>query len=1070
MKKLLTLAAAMATISVAQADAPDSNWFRQAAISPDGSSILFTAKGDIYQAPVEGGKAIPLVTDSGWDGYPVWSHDGKSIAFSSTRNGSLDVYVMDLANPVPQRLTFHSADDYPTDFSLDNHTVIFSSGRMPSARSSGFPTSRVHQLYSVPTSGGSPTMMLTTAAMEARVSPNGDALVYMDNKSYEDGLRKHDVSAFARDIWRYDINANTHTKLTDFVGGDSSPVWSADGNTVYFLSEKNGSNFNVWQMDAKGGEQKQLSTFTTHPVRSLSISDTGTLAYSWHGNLYTQKAGEKAEKLDIILAGAKHSLTEQNVSIAGKVDRFVVSPSGKEVAFIARGELFVSSVEYGTTVRLTNTPEQERGISWFPDGRSIAFASERDGAWGIYQVSMTNDDEPYFFAATQFEQKPLLKEKADVFQPLVSPDGNKLAYLYKRDAIRVLDLKKGKSKTVFPAKYNYSYSDGDIGFVWSPDSQWIAASFVSSGLTFFTDIGIAPADGSKAPVDVFMSGYGEYGPQWTSDDLLLFVSDRFGERAHGSWGGEIDVMGVFLTQQAFDHYNMSKEERELLAEAKEQAADDKSDDDADKQESVKAIEIDWDDLDERVVRLTKHSSELAGFMLTPDQEKLYYLAQFEKGYDLWVQDFKEKSTKLALKLNASSVGLSLNEKGDTAVLLADGVLSKLTLGDSIKQTPIGMNGTVAVKADDEREYLFNHIWRQTKDKFYNPNMHGIDWELMHREYLPKARAAGNNRDFAIIASELLGELNASHTGARYRGKKPAEANTATLGVLFEMTPTKAGLKVAEILPYSPLKHAEHVNVGSVLTAVDGMPVNAANNLYKQLNGKAGKRTRLSFKHGRKTHDVVVRPQTLADESKAMYKRWVDSRRDYVEKQSDGKLAYVHVPQMNDAAYRQVYAELFGRGFDKQAVVVDTRFNRGGWLTDDLVTLLSGEQYSWMVARGNRSKGNSMKRWSKPSALLVNEGNYSDGNCFPNGYRANQIGTIVGMPVPGTCTAVWWEGLQTGDIVFGIPQLGVTKMDGTFMENNQLEPDVLVENTKESTAKGEDLQLKRAIDVLLNAAN
>jgi C-terminal processing protease CtpA/Prc len=263
-----------------------------------------------------------------------------------------------------------------------------------------------------------------------------------------------------------------------------------------------------------------------------------------------------------------------------------------------------------------------------------------------------------------------------------------------------------------------------------------------------------------------------------------------------------------------------------------------------------------------------------------------------------------------------------------------------------------------------------------------------------------------------------------------------------------------------------LKHADIVKVGAVLTAIDGNPVNIKQNLDKQLNGKTGQRTRLTFKNGRKITELVTRPQSANEQFSGLYKRWVDSRRAYVDKLSNGKLAYIHIPQMNDAAYRSVHKELFGRGFDKEGVVVDTRFNRGGWLTDDLVTLLSGTHYSSLSARGAKFKGNSMARWTKPSVLVVNEGNYSDGYCFPNGYRTNNIGKIVGMPVPGTCTAVWWESLQTGDLVFGIPQLGVLNKDGTYMENDQLEPDLKVENTKEAVAEGEDEQLKRAVEVLL----
>lgn len=1042
----------------------DNNWFRQTAISPDGNTIIFAAKGDIYQVSVAGGAAVPIVSDPGWDGHPVWSNDGKRIAFASDRNGSLDVYVMALDNPRPKRLTFHSADDFPTDFTNNDNRIIFSSGRAPSAESSGFPTTRVHQLYSIHIDGGTPTQELTTAAMQARFSPNGRTLAYMDNKSYENIWRKHDKSSFARDIWVYNTRNEKHTKLTDFAGGDASPVWSSDGESIYFLSEKASNNFNVWRMDEDGENLQQVSNFNTHPVRDLSISNTDIMAYSWHGNIYTQSFGSSAKKLDVSLIAPKVNLDEMSINIAGKADRFTVSPNGKEVAFIARGELFVSSVEYGTTVRLTDTPEQERSISWFPDSRSIAYAAEKDGVWGLYKVSIDDADEPYFFAATKFKNETLLKNEKDAFQPLVSPDGSKIAYLHQRDEIRVLDLDRKRSTVVFPAKNNYSYTDGDISFAWSPDSEWLAASFVPRTFLFMPDIGIASADGKKAPIDVTLSGYGEFSPQWTTNDMITFASDRYGERAHGSWGSESDVIALFLNQDAFDKYNMSKEELELFEEAQTAKKDDEDDT---KEEKVEPVNIEWSGLDERTVRLTKHSSDLTGFATTPDMQKLYYLAKFEKGYDLWVQDFKEQSTKLAVKLNAESASFELSEEGDIAVLLADGQLSKLILADSVTQEPIKVDSAIALKEDAERDYLFKHIWRQTNDKFYNSNMHGIDWNKMYGEYASKVSGVNNNRDFSILMSELLGELNASHTGARYLPVVPPSSQTAAIGALFAQSPDDEGLTIEAILPFSPLiKHADTVKVGSVLTAIDGQAVNAEANVFKYLNGKTKQRTRLTIKNGRKSTDIVIRPHAIRDELSALYKRWVDSRRAYVDEISGGKLAYLHVPQMNDSAYRSVHKELFGRGFDKQAVVVDTRFNSGGWLTDELVTLLSGNQYSVLSARGQKFMGNSMARWTKPSILVVNEGNYSDGYCFPNGYRANDIGLIVGMPVPGTCTAVWWERLQTGDLVFGIPQLGVLNMNGRFMENNELQPDLRVNNSKKDIAEGNDPQLKRAVEQLL----
>jgi C-terminal processing protease CtpA/Prc len=346
-------------------------------------------------------------------------------------------------------------------------------------------------------------------------------------------------------------------------------------------------------------------------------------------------------------------------------------------------------------------------------------------------------------------------------------------------------------------------------------------------------------------------------------------------------------------------------------------------------------------------------------------------------------------------------------------------------------------------------------------------MHGIDWEQMGKDYMPKVKGINNNRDFAILASELLGELNSSHTGGRYQGRPPAHANTASLGAIYGAEPQKNGLLIEEILPKSPLKKSTaNIEAGMILTHIDGQAVNASSNLYSQLNGKANKRVRLTLKNGNKSFETVIRPTSIRNEGQALYERWVESRRDYVEKISGGRIGYVHVRQMNDASFRQVYADLFGKHFETEAVVVDTRFNGGGWLHDDLVVLLGGKQYTKMLPRGREYQGDPIERWTKPSIVLMNEGNYSDGYIFPVAYKANGIGKTIGMPVPGTGTPVWWERLHTDDIVFGIPQIAVTDMQGNVMENNQLEPDILINNLPEEVAKGDDPQLKRAVEELL----
>lgn len=1082
---LFVCSAAGVSGAAAQA-AGDQDWFRDAAISPDGTSILFTSGGDIWRVPAAGGTAVPVVTDPAWDGHPIWSHDGKWIAFASDRHGDLDVYVLPAAGGTAKRLTFHQSSDTPFDFSPDGTKVLFGSTRVDAVSSSLFPSRALPELYEVSVEGDRPRMLLTTPASEARWSPDGTKIAYRDEKAYEDPLRKHDVSAFARDIWVYDVKAGTHTKLTDFAGGDHTPVWSADGSEIYYLSEQEGSVFNVWRMNADGSGKMALTHSKPFPARSLGLGN-GTLAYTVHGELYTVKPGEAAKKLSVTIP-ARPLPNPEPLSLAGETSEFATSPDGKEVAYVARGEVFVTSVEFGTTVRITNTPEQERSIAFSPDGRALMYAAERGGKWKIYETKLADEAEKRFSVGTKFVEKLVYEADDDVFQPVYAPKGDRIAFLEHRDIIKTLDRKTGKTATVFPANLNYSYSDGDISFHFSPDGQWIVADYAPRDAMFIGNIGVAPADGSAPPRDLSLSGYSDGGPVWhTSGDIIYWSSDRYGLRSHGGWGGQRDIVAAFLTQAAWDKFNLTKEDLALIEEAKSKD-DDKEKKDAPKplitipeiklpeipflspkKDEEAKVAIEWDGIDRRTTRLTIQSSDLAGAALSPDADKLYYLAAFQNGYDLWVHDFREDETKLLAKLDADEAGPVHVIDKDTAIVLADGSLKKISLSDG-GVTPIKASPEMIVRGADERAYLFDHVWRQVKDKFYDPNMHGLDWDAVGAAYREKLPAISNDRDFAVLLSEMLGELNASHTGARYRTGERTDDRTGALGAIFDQTRTGPGLLISEILEGGPLDRADlGIEAGMSVTAIDGVELTASQNPYALLNRKAGDRVRLTITpQGGKAFDAVVRPIGLRDQNELLYQRWVDQRRALVDKLSDGKVGYVHVRSMNDHGFRQAYGEIFGRDFQKQAEIVDTRWNGGGWLHDDLVVLLSGKRYYDFRPRGRVVRGEPLARWSKPSAVVVSEGNYSDAFMFPYAYQKLKLGPIIGMPVPGTGTAVWWETLHTGDIVFGIPQLPALD-DGKPVEGRELEPDYKVENDPASVAKGEDKQLAKAVEVMLEAA-
>jgi len=1081
-------ACAASTLALSTASAQE-EWFRDAAISPDGQTILFNAYGDLWKVPAAGGDAVPLTLHDSWEGGAIWSRDGSKIAFTSDRFGDRDVFVMNADGSDVKRLTFHSSFDEPTDFSPDGKKILFASARGDDKDASYFPTGALPELYEVSVEGGTPTRFMTAPAMEAKWSPSGDRIVYREEKSYESDLRQRDVSSFARDIWVYDAKAGSHTKVTDNPAGDHSPVWNAEGDGLFMLSELEGKRFGIASLDLASNEVASLTDHGGKPARGLSISDDGLMVTSVHGSIYTYRQGEEPQKVDVRLPSLPFGDVEEPVGIRG-ASEFAVSPDGKEIAFITRGEVFVTSTDFGATTQVTDTPEQERSISFGSDGRSLVYAAERGGSWALYESTIDDDAEPRFSAATALTEKELYRaEGTDAFQPVVSPDGEKIAFLENRDAIRVIDRDGSNPRTIFDAEYNYSYSDGDISFDWSPDSEWITADFAPRGYIFYTDIGVARADGSGDPVDISLNGYYDGGPAWhTSGDVILWYTDRFGDRSHGSWGSQGDVVAGFLSQGAWDRFNLTEHEQSLLEEA--QSANDGEGEEEEEGESIgdavvssfnnflKSIglgpeeeaeesTIDFDGIDNRTVRLTVHSSDLGGAALTSDLSKLYYLAAFEGGYNLWSQDLKSGGTSMVAGLDAGFAVMELVDD-ENAIVLADGRLMKLNLSSGAPE-PISIDAEMRVHANKERAYIFEHVWRQVQDKFYDPEFHGLDWDAIRAEYEPKVAAVSNNRDFARLMEEMLGELNASHTGMYYTGGNPSkDDSTAALGAILETAP-RGGLEVAEILPGGPLdKDGLDVKVGERIVAIDGDRIDGDANAWQFLNRKAGDRLRLTVAAGNsnRERDVTVRTFSRGEEGQLLYERWIDRRRAIVEERSDGRIGYLHIRSMSDSGFRQTFSELLGRNFDKEAIVVDTRFNGGGWLHDDLVQLLDGERYFDLRPRGRRVRGAPEERWAKPSIVVMNEGNYSNAHMFPYAYKLLGLGKLVGMPVPGTATAVWWEPQMTGDLFFGIPQLPVLDQEGNPLENQTLMPDIMVDNPPEDAAKGDDKPLEAAVDALL----
>lgn len=1052
--------------------APEKNtplWLRYPSISPDGKTIVFCYKGDIYKVDAAGGAAMPITLSDAHDFMPIWSPDGKWIAYASDKAGNYDIYVMPAEGGESTRLTFHSSYDYPAYFTPDGKSIVYNSNRQDEVNYIQCAPSRLPELYWVSVSGGQEKQFLTIPAIDAKCNKAGDKIIFHDQKGYEDPWRKHHTSSVTRDVWMYDTKSTKFTQLTTFAGEDRNPVFSNDEKTIYYLSEKSGC-FNIWKMDAANpATTSQVSKFDKNPVRFLSIGANNLMCYSQNGEIYTQTDGGDAKKVSITINSDERYMNERTETFSNGATEMAVSSNGKEVVFIVRGEVFVASVENGTTRRITNTAGQERSASFSPDGRSIVYASERNNIWGIYKTDLTRKEESYFFNSTILKEEAVLVGKTEAFQPKFSPDGKEVAFLEDRTAVKVINLASKAVRTIMPAEKNYSYSDGDQSFDWSPDGKYLIVHFLQEG-QWRTEVGLMDAAGKGPMVDLTESGFDNGGGKWAMNGkAMIWFSSRHGMKNVASHGNQNDCYALFFTKDAYDRFKMKKEDYALLKEAEEKEKKDKDKKDTAKK-GLPQVKIEMDGLSDRKVRLTIHSSLLADALLSPDGEKLYYITKFEGGYDLWQTKFKENETKLLVKLDAGSVGDMMFDKDAKHIFLSyNGKLAKINL-DKAEKKDINFNAEMSLNTAAEREYMFEHMWRQVVKKFYVSDLQKTDWNYYKENYTKFLPYINNNRDYAEMISELLGELNASHTGCRYNfsGRNPDQ--TASLGAFFDENYKGKGLKIAEVVEKGPLVfEGTQIKAGTVIEKINGNEITAETNYYKFLNRIVGKPTLLSLydETTKKRWDETVKPISYEWLNELLYQRWIKRMQKMVTTLSNGELGYMHVRGMNDEAYREFYDQVMGKYPNKKALIVDTRFNGGGWLHDDLATFLSGKKYIDFVPKERHIGSEPAGKWTKPSIVLMSEGNYSDAHMFPVVYRTLGIGKLLGMPVPGTGTAVWWEKLQDQSIVFGIPQVGVKDPEGKYYENNQLEPDFKVLNDYSTMIKGEDQQIKEAVKILLN---
>lgn len=1045
-------------------------WMRYPRISPDGKQIAFAYKGDIYVVDSEGGQARQITSSESFESGPIWSNDSRTIAFWSDRFGSGEIFTVPVTGGPARRVTTHSYKEIPLAFSPDDKYIYFSSNIQDPASSVLWWGAWCTELYKIPVEGGRPVQVVAAPVCSIDFDKDGESFLYYNRTGNENIWRKHHTSSVARDIFYYNAKDGSHTKVTENKGEDRDPIFTSDGKMIY-LSERDGGSFNVYESSVSGDKSPvRLTDFKDHPVRFLSRSDNGIICFSYHGEIYTIRDG-RTEKVKINLVNDSYNRIKRISPRYAYVGS--VSADGKQLAVISRGEVFATTDKYSTTRQITNTPAAESDVTISPDGKTLIYDSERTGVWNLYKTTRQREEDVNFANATLLHEEPLFKDnKVDRANPKFSPDGKEVAFIQGRKYLMVLNLETGKVRQITDGKQHYSNNYYGFDYEWSPDGKWFALTFLTNRREPYSDIGIVSATEGGRIHNVTNSGYIDRKPKWVMDgNAIMFISNRLGMRSHASWGSQDDAFIAFMNQETADRFNMTEEEYYLYEESEklkketEKKDDDKKDDDKKDKADKKEIVIDFDGLENRIQRLTPMSSRLSDAILTDDGQKLYFLSAFEKGYDLWKRDIRKGDMSI-VKKGVGNGSMMLDKEGKKIIVLSSSPKIVTISNNEVKN--ISFNLSMDLDQAGEREYMFDHVFKQQEHLFYREDYHGVDLKKLKKAYQPFLAHIDNNYDFSEMLSEILGELNVSHTGSGYYAPS-AQKPTAELGLLFDMNYTGDGLKVDEVLVGGPFAVSmSKVEAGTIIESIDGVEITSGTDYFPLLNGKVSKNVHFGLKNpvtGERWEEVV-KPVSRSAQNEMLYEKWVKSRAEEVERLSGGRLGYVHIRSMNDESYRDVYADILGKYNLKEGIVIDTRFNGGGRLHEDIEILFSGEKYLEQVIRGTVSCEMPSRRYNKPSIMLVGEANYSNAHGTPWVYRYKKIGSIVGMPVPGTMTSVTWETLQDDSMYFGIPKVGYRTAEGTYLENSQLEPDFLVRNKVEEAIEGRDEQLEVAVRELL----
>jgi tricorn protease len=1039
------------------------------AISPDHREIAFVSGGDIWTVAAAGGEARLLVSHAAYDSRPLYSPDGTHLAFMSTRTGNGDIYLLTLATGQLKRITYDDAQDQLDAWSRDGRWLYFSSGSKD--------VNGMNDIFRVSADGGTPMAVSADKfAQEYWSAPSPtdpNTIAFMGKgRTSSDWWRKGHSHIDESQIWlvriggatpQYELAVKDDAKL-------AWPMWSGDGKTIYYVSDRGGAE-NVWAKGIGAGDAHAVTSFKGGRVVWPTIAYDGkTVVFERDFGIWSlDVASGKAAEVPITLRGAGTTAANEHQTLTAGFAWLALSPDGKKIAFTVRGDVFAASAkDGGDATRITTTPEVEAQLTWAPDSRRLAYVSSRDGPTHLYL---------YDFGART--ESKLTDGATNDVAPTWSPDGKQIAFMRGAKELHVLDVASKQDRLLARGELDRPPFLPEHAMAWSPDGQWIA--YLSGGQGAFQNPHVVAAGGGQArPLSFLPDAFGG-SIAWSPDGTYILFDTS--QRTEESQIARVDLVPRtprFREDQFRDLFQQPTRPGTPTDPAPRQAPPqrDSATVHADSARSAarSSTRIVFDDIRRRVSFLPV-GVDARAIVISPDGKTALINASAAGQANLYTFSLDELSTApaVARQLTSTPGGKGFAQftaDGREVYYVENGRINVINV-ESRQARPINVSAELDVDFSREKVAVFNQAWGILADNFFDANMNGVDWKAVRAQYEPYAAGAQSTEELRRIMRFMVGELNASHSGVNGPSFSP-QPTVGRLGLRFDRaTYERDGkLKVTETLTLSPAALAG-IAPGDYVLSVDGARVDGHTNLDSLLTYKTGKRVALLVSRnadGSAARDIAIRPVNANTERGLVYRDWVESRRAYVAKASNGRLGYVHMQDMGQGSLTQLYLDLDVENRERDGVVIDIRNNNGGFVNPYALDVFSRRGYLQFTPRDfNTVPGRSIlgqRSLEKPTVLVTNMHSLSDAEDFTEGYRSLKLGPVVGEPTAGWIIFTSDVGLLDGSSSVRMPFERITDQNGKDMEMHPRPVDVLVERPIGESYTAHDSQLDAAIAELL----